>query len=58
MPDPSYEKGNTVNTTPELELELDLGALQMLDGEEAHLLIGHCTDSCSRSCGVTCTYTS
>ena len=47
-----------MNTTPELELELDLGALQMVDGEEAHLLIGHCTDSCSRSCGVTCTYTS
>jgi hypothetical protein len=45
----------------DVDFELDLDALQLLDGAEAHLMIVHCTVSCSvscsQSCQTTCGYT-
>ena len=41
-------------STADLDFELDLDALQMLDGIEAHLMIVRCTISCSASCSESC----
>jgi hypothetical protein len=46
-----------VSITAELDFELDLDALQLLDGDEAGLMIVHCTVTCSTSCETTCTMT-
>jgi|KBSSwiStaDraftv2_1062776.scaffolds.fasta_scaffold2141335_3 hypothetical protein len=40
--------------TSEPELALDLDALQLLEGEEAHLLIARCTFTCTHTCQDTC----
>jgi hypothetical protein len=46
-----------VNVTPELDFELNLDALQMLDGDEAGLMFVQCTVTCGQSCGLTCSVT-
>ena len=38
----------------ELDFELDLDALQLLDGNEAHLMIVRCTTSCLTTCEESC----
>ncbi|GIH24893.1 hypothetical protein Aph01nite_32030 [Acrocarpospora phusangensis] len=37
--------------------ELRVDALQMLDGDEAHLGLAKCISTCSSTCTVTCTIT-
>ena len=41
----------------ELDFELNLDALQLLDGDEAGLMIVQCTTSCGLSCGLSCSVT-
>ena len=38
----------------DLDFELDLDALQLLDGGEAHLMIVRCTVSCLTTCEQSC----
>ena len=44
-------------TTSDVEFELNLDALQLLDGDDAGLMIVHCTTSCAVSCSQSCTKT-
>ncbi|MEU7826700.1 hypothetical protein [Catellatospora sp. NPDC049133] len=37
-----------------MDLDLDVDALQLLGGEEAHLIIQRCTTSCLITCTNTC----
>ena len=46
-----------MSITAELDFELDLDALQLLDGDEAGLMIVRCTVTCSTSCDNTCAVT-
>ena len=38
----------------DVDCSLDLDGLQLLDGDEAHLMAMPCTVSCLQSCQTTC----
>ena len=46
-----------MSITAELDFELNLDALQLLDGDEAGLMIVNCTVTCGSTCASTCTVT-
>ena len=45
-----------MGTTTAFELRVD--ALQLLDGEEAHLGVGKCIITCTATCSISCAVTS